>query len=203
MADLRVCVVGDSFVAGVGDPDHLGWVVRVAARTHHLGLPLTAYSLGVRRQTSREVTDRWRLECAPRLPPGCEGRVVASFGVNDTTVDQGTAQPRVSAPDSGRHLARFLLEVRGAGWPALVVGPPPISDPAQNERIASLDAMFLSICRDAGVAYARLFDQLSADPVWLRLVAEGDGAHPGAHGYQRLADLVWTGWLPWITAAKP
>jgi len=133
------------------------------------------------------------------MPPGCDGRVVASFGVNDTTVDEGTTQPRASAPDSGRHLARFLLEVRGAGWPVLVVGPPPISDPAQNERIASLDAMFLSICRDAGVGY----DQLSADPVWLRLVAEGDGAHPGARGYQQLADVVWTWWLPWITAAKP
>jgi len=44
VADLRVCVVGDSFYAGVGDPYHLGWVGRVAARTQHLGLPLTAYS---------------------------------------------------------------------------------------------------------------------------------------------------------------
>jgi len=58
-------------------------------------------------------------------------------------------------------------------------------------------------CRAGGVVYARVFDQLSADPVWLRQVAEGDGAHPGAHSYQRLADLVWTWWLPWITAAMP
>ncbi len=97
----------------------------------------------------------------------------------------------------------MLWDARGAGWPALVVGPPPISDPAQNERIARLDATFLSICKEAGVGYARVFDQLSADPVWSRQVAEGDGAHPGAPGYQRLADLVWAWWLPWITAAMP
>ncbi len=69
VGDLRVCVVGDSFVTGVGDPEHLGWVGRLAARTHHAGLPLTAYSLGVRRQTSREVTDRWRAECSPGCHP--------------------------------------------------------------------------------------------------------------------------------------
>ncbi len=165
VGDLRVCVVGDSFVTGVGDPDHLGWVGRVAARTHHAGLPLTAYSLGVRRQTSREVTDRWQVECAPRMPPGCDGRVVVAFGVNDTTVEEGATQPRVSAPDSGTHLAKLLRDARDAGWPSLVVGPPPISDPAQNERIACLDTTFLSICRDAGIGYARIFDQLSADPV--------------------------------------
>ncbi len=52
IADLRVCFLGDSFVAGVGDPEHLGWVGRVAARTNRGGQPLTAYGLGVRRETA-------------------------------------------------------------------------------------------------------------------------------------------------------
>lgn len=39
MDDLRVCFVGDSFVAGVGDPEQLGWAGRVAARTHSAGRP--------------------------------------------------------------------------------------------------------------------------------------------------------------------
>jgi len=152
VGDLRVGVVGDSFVSGVGDPEHLGWVGRLAARTHGAGLPLTAYSLGVRRQTSREVMDRWRAECSPRLPAGCDGRVVVAFGVNDTTLEEATGQQRVSAFDSGAHLARMLWDARDAGWPALVVGPPPVSDPAQK-RIARLDETFLSICKEAGVGY--------------------------------------------------
>jgi acyl-CoA thioesterase-1 len=90
-----------------------------------------------------------------------------------------------------------------AGWPSLVVGPPPIANSTQNERIADLDAAFSSVCGDAGVGYARVFEQLSADPVWMRQVAEDDGAHPGARGYQRLADLVWPWWLSWITADIP
>lgn len=39
-----VCFVGDSFVAGFGDPEHRGWVGRVAA-----GSAATVYNLGIRR----------------------------------------------------------------------------------------------------------------------------------------------------------
>ena len=194
-----MCFVGDSFVAGVGDPEHLGWVGRIAARTHRAGQPLTAYVLGVRRQTSRDIADRWRVECTARLPPGCDGRVVISLGVNDTTVEDGA--PRVHAADSVTHLKSMLRGVQDAGWSALLVGPPPVADHDQNERTARLEASFSSVCEAAGVDYVRVFDQMVADPVWMGEVAEGDGAHPGAGGYQRLADLVWPQWHAW-TAAK-
>ncbi|HET6502949.1 MAG TPA: GDSL-type esterase/lipase family protein [Amycolatopsis sp.] len=92
--DLRVCFVGDSFVAGVGDPGHQGWVGRIAARTEHTGRPLTTYNLGVRRDTSANVLARWHVECAPRLPAGCAAMIVLSFGVNDTMLEDG--RPRVA-----------------------------------------------------------------------------------------------------------
>jgi acyl-CoA thioesterase-1 len=203
LTDLRVCFVGDSFVAGVGDPDHLGWVGRVAARTHRAGRPLTAYALGVRRQTSQDVADRWRVECCPRLPDGCDGRVVVAFGVNDTTIDAGATGPRLSAAGSAAHLARMLSEVRDAGWAALVVGPPPIAETDQNERIARLDTVFSATCGAAGVGYVGVFEDLLADRVWMQQVAADDGAHPGAEGYRRLADLVWVQWLPWVAAGIP
>lgn len=201
--DLRVCVVGDSFVAGVGDPEHLGWFGRVAARTHGAGRPLTAYALGVRRQTSQDVMDRWRAECTPRLPDGCDGRVVVAFGVNDTTIDVGNTAPRLSPSDSVTNLDRTLREVRDAGWASLVVGPPPIADPDQNDRIARVDTAFSATCEAAGVGYVRVFEDLLADRMWMQQVAAEDGAHPGAEGYRRLADLVWAQWLPWITAEMP
>ena len=96
--DLRVCFVGDSFVAGVGDPEHLGWVGRLAARTHRQHRPLTAYVLGVRRETSRDVAARWRAECEARLPPECDGRVVVSVGVNDTTLEDGAVRVTARLP---------------------------------------------------------------------------------------------------------
>jgi acyl-CoA thioesterase-1 len=203
LTDLRVCVVGDSFVAGVGDPDYLGWVGRVAARTHWAGRPLTAYALGARRQTSQDVADRWRAECTPRLPDGCDGRVVLAFGVNDTAIDAGGTGPRLSAADSATNLARILREVRDAGWTSLVIGPPPIADADQNERISRLDTVFSGTCKAAGVGYVRVFEELLADCTWMQQVAADDGAHPGAEGYRRLADLISIQWIPWVTAGVP
>ena len=100
MEDLPVCFIGDSFVAGVGDPQHLRWAGRLAARSWRAGRPLTAYNLGVRRQTSRDISHRWLSECQQRLPTTADGRVVFSFGVNDTTKD-GTG-PRVPATSRPR-----------------------------------------------------------------------------------------------------
>ena len=50
--DVRVCVLGDSFTAGVGDPTGAGWVGPVAAAARRSGWELTVYGLGVRRDTS-------------------------------------------------------------------------------------------------------------------------------------------------------
>ncbi|GMA25982.1 hypothetical protein GCM10025864_37410 [Luteimicrobium album] len=118
--DVRVCALGDSYVAGVGDPQHLGWVRRLAARTHTGGPPLTVYDLGVRRDTLADVAARWRRECDPRLPPGCEGRVLVAGGVNDTTaVGDGV---RVAPDDAVRHLRTVTSGARERGWQVLVVG---------------------------------------------------------------------------------
>nr|WP_211223982.1 GDSL-type esterase/lipase family protein [Pseudonocardia asaccharolytica] len=87
--DRRVFFVGDSFVAGVGDPEHRGWVGRLAARSHRDGVPITSYNLGVRRDTSGDVCRRWPSEVAARRAAGREERLVVSFGVNDTTVENG------------------------------------------------------------------------------------------------------------------
>lgn len=189
--DVRVCVVGDSFVAGVGDPEHRGWVGRVAA-----DVPMTVYNLGVRRETSRDVLDRWAAECRPRLPDGVEGRVVVSFGVNDTTL--GGGRRRVAPDESVHHLGALLDGARAAGWPALVIGPPPVADVAQTERIASLSAAFGRCCAARIVAYLPVVEALRTDPVWTAEVAEGDGSHPGGGGYSRLAALVRPAWEAWL-----
>ena len=190
MSDVRVCFVGDSFLAGVGDPGHLGWTGRLAAGSP---VPLTSYVLGVRGQTNRQVRDRWRAECDLRLPDDVDGRVVVSFGVNDTTLVDGA--PRLAPGDSAYHLAALLAD---SPWPVLVVGPPPVDDAAQNERTAHLDTAFATVCRAAGAPWVSVFARLLASPVWRHEVAVGDGAHPGAAGYAELAAVVRPSWDDWI-----
>ncbi|RVW11671.1 G-D-S-L family lipolytic protein [Prescottella agglutinans] len=197
MDDVWVCFVGDSFVAGVGDSEFLGWAGRLAAGS--AGVTLTMYNLGVRRETSSDIRARWRAECTARIPQGCDGRVVFSFGSNDTTVENGAT--RVAPDVSVENLAAVLRECAASGWRPLVVGPPPMADVEQNERTARLDRRFADVCASAGVEYVGVFDALVADAVWMEEVRTGDGAHPDSGGYRAFASLVRPGWERWIGTA--
>lgn len=49
--------------------------------------------------------------------------------------------------------------------------------------------------------FVSVVERLLASPVWMEQIADGDGAHPGAEGYDALADLVLAGgWLDWLRA---
>lgn len=183
-------------MAGVGDPAAAGWVGRLASRSLRGGLALTVSNLGVRRDTSTDVGRRWLAECRARFPAGCSARVVLAYGVNDTTIEGG--RPRTPPDVSAANLLHLLGTARDHGWPVLVAGPPPIADDAQNARIAALDGRFAALCAGAGVPYVPVFEALRADPVWTAEVSRGDGAHPGAAGYDRLADLIAPAWDRWL-----
>jgi lysophospholipase L1-like esterase len=189
--DRRICFVGDSFVNGMGDPDLLGWVGRICA-----GRSLTLYNLGVRRQTSAEIAARWSAEVACRCPPAADNRLVFSFGVNDCTLEQG--QLRVDPLTSLVHTRQILKSAQRL-YPVLMIGPPPIADPGHNQRIAQLSAQMASVCAERSVPYLDVFSTLINSSIWMREVEAGDGAHPGAQGYQELAILInqWPAWLDW------
>ncbi|GGV19550.1 lysophospholipase [Kitasatospora herbaricolor] len=197
--DLRICFVGDSLVAGVGDPVGLGWAGRLGARAFADGLPSTHYNLGVRRETSADIVGRWEDECARRLRHGTDLRVVLCFGVNDATHESD--RPRVAPERSAANLATMLDRAAARGWRAMVVSPPPVADPAHSARTALLDEDFARVCRTAGVPYVSVHRALSESAVWMRQVTLGDGAHPGAEGYEEYATLLDPHWRAWLAAS--
>lgn len=87
--DIRICFIGDSFVNGTGDETFLGWAGRLCANAKPADASLTFYNLGVRRNTSTDILQRWEQECALRLPGNCDGRIVLSCGVNDMVLENG------------------------------------------------------------------------------------------------------------------
>ncbi|MGW5388496.1 GDSL-type esterase/lipase family protein [Nocardia sp. NPDC003963] len=194
--DQRICLVGDSFVAGVGDPQALGWTGRLTAHARAAGAARTVYNLGVRGHTSADIAARWSAECLVRLPVESDGRVVFSFGVNDTVFVDG--RPPVEAQSSAANLSVLLTTARAQGWPVLVVGPPPVEDAGHNRRIEELDRSFERICAEFEVPYAPSFRLLADDPVWGEQVRAGDGAHPGAEGYAVFADRLLPTWRQWL-----
>lgn len=191
--DHRICFVGDSFVQGTLDPECRGWVGRVAAAARANGFDVTAYNLGVRRDTSRDVRARWEAECRARLPADCAGHVVFSFGANDATLEQG--RPRVGEKESTANLAAVLAAAR-THYAVRVVGPPPVGDAEQDERILRLCARYAETAAELDIPYLPLAAKLAEDPVWRNEVAANDGSHPGAAGYRLIASLVlaWPSW---------
>jgi acyl-CoA thioesterase I len=200
---MRLCFFGDSFVNGTGDPECLGWAGRICADARRIGCDLTYYNLGVRRDTARDIAERWRREAMIRLPSDIDGRLIFSFGVNDCLFEAGQQRVR---PGMTLKTAKEILAQATEWRPTLFIGPPPIADNEANERIASLSSALSAPCAEQGVPFFDSFAPLSVSRVWMRDVADGDGAHPGAEGYALFADLlsVWRPWREWtgLSAAE-
>jgi acyl-CoA thioesterase-1 len=187
--DRRILFFGDSFVAGVGDPSGLGWVGRVVAAAHATSRPLTAYNLGVRRDTSADVERRFRAEAQARIGAAdASYGVVLGLGTNDTTAEDGRV--RVEPGVAVDNLRRVIESARELGLDVFVVGPPPAGEPAQDERVCALSSRFAQLAGDHDVPFVATATALQATPAWTTEAAAGDGSHPAGGGYAALAELV-------------
>lgn len=186
-------------VAGVGDSEGRGWVGRVVEASFKAGVPLTAYNLGVRRQTSVEIAARWQAEAAPRLSPDADCSVVFSFGANDTTVEDGSL--RVESDRSLESLSAVVDQAAALNLRTQVVGPAPVAEQRQTDRVSELSDAFGGLCAARGIPFIDVVGELRDSDVWQQEVRAGDGAHPGAAGYALLADLLLgRGFGDWLTA---
>lgn len=199
MKNMRICFVGESYVNGTGDPDCLGWAGRLCVEAQRQGHEVTYYNLGIRGQTSSQIAQHWQSEVSARLPSMYDGRVVFSFGVNDTVIDEGETRQRVSFVGSIENTQQILAAAINL-YPTLMVGPPPGLDSEQNERIALLSLHFANICARLSIPYLDIYTPMSTHQVWQQEIAANDAYHPGAAGYAALAGLVynWSAWQAWF-----
>ena len=184
--DIRICFIGDSLVNGTGDEAALGWAGRLCAMANASDILVTYYNLGIRRNTSKDILLRWESECTLRLPDSCDGRIVLSCGVNDTAIENGKV--RVNFAESCANVRAIL---RGAKqYTVIMVGPPPVLDDEQNERIESLSLALARETKALGVPYIDLFLALCSDDAYKREVAGNDGSHPRREGYSKMARII-------------
>jgi lysophospholipase L1-like esterase len=187
MKDIRICYIGDSFVNGTGDPEKLGWTGRLSAASQKGNSDITHYNLGIRRETSADILLRWESECQIRLPEISENKVVFSFGVNDTVIENN--QERVALKQSMENTKAILVKASQI-YDVMMVGPPPIADQLRNKRIKILDEQFLALLDRLNIPYVSVFHKLISSDVWVREVSDNDGAHPRANGYALWANYL-------------
>ena len=194
---MRLIFIGDSIVAGTGDPECRGWAGRVAAASVKAGIELTAYNLGIGGDTSEGVLARWHDEVGRRINPDIDNLLVASFGINDARDTMEWPAARTL-----RNLDRFLHETADAGFAPLIVGPIPTAQPRESERIGALSHAMGTACERARVTFIELHGGLRETPALIDEMAHGDGYHPGPAGYDAIARAVQeNGWWEWLARA--
>jgi lysophospholipase L1-like esterase len=195
--DIRICFVGESFVNGTGDSTFLGWTGRLCTGLVEQDFNVTHYNLGIRRETSTELLQRWEAECDRRFAPGCDSRIVFSFGTNDTTLENG--KTRVALSESIAN-TRQILSVASQKCPVLMISPGAIVDDKQNQRTQTLSHHFAQLCKELNIPYLDVIVRLQQCDHWVQEVKAGDGAHPNAKGYAEYAELVqnWSIWKNWF-----
>lgn len=189
--DIRICFVGDSLVNGTGDETALGWAGRLCDDAKNKGHLITYYNLGIRRNTSHDILMRIKTEVSLRLSDALsstyDSRIVLSFGVNDTAIENGSQ--RVSEQDSIVHLIK-MIEFLKPEYKIIIIGPPPVNDDDHNQRIQSLSEQFKLQTASLGVPYIDLFLSLKDDASYIQEITENDGAHPRANGYNKMAKII-------------
>ena len=197
--NVRICFVGDSFVNGTGDSECLGWTGRICSAAIKQGHYFTYYNLGIRGETSTDIAGRWFEEVARRLPEDCDRRIIFSFGVNDTTIENG--KPRVELNQTKENTLQ-ILSIAKSLFSVLMVSPPPIAEVEQNSKVETLSQELAIICEQLNVPYLDVFTLLQKSEVWLKEVAANDSYHPNAAGYLEFANLVqnWDAWQSWFNS---
>lgn len=197
---MRICIVGDDLVAGVGDGKGLGWVGRVAARTDAKPMP-AFYQLAKPGEVTTDLAVRWEQEALPRFSPDSQGRLVLGLGRDDVLSGLSIARSRLN-------LANMLDSAESHRLPVLVVGPPPMGPGSgrsdEADRLGELSAAFADVCGRRRVPYVETFEPLRTHEQWLSDLAAGDGVHPGQAGYGLMAWLVLhNGWHSWLGIPSP
>lgn len=203
MNDIRICFIGDSLVNGACDPSAQGWVGRVCEHTNKRLQLLSCYNLGIRGATSTQIIKRWFAECEPRLPHSCDGRIVASFGINDTA--RVNNDIRIPLETSVNNLRQLIAQSHN--YPLLMLGPPPVLDEEHNKRLANLSDRFRHECSNADIAFINLYQALSTDTGYLQDISNNQdchpqGYHPGSKGYEKIANIILSSPQWWFSRAR-
>ncbi len=186
LTSLNLCVFGDGIASGEGDPEHQGWAGLLVDSVREAHGPLNYYNLGIVGQTSAAVLGRMG-ELEPRMPVGADNRLILAFGLMDAV--GASREGPLPAKTTWQNLATLLKAVHGHYKP-LLVGPPPVYDPAQNVRLKRVNTGFRELCTRSRVPYIDLFTSLVDDVQYRRELNPGDRIHPGPIGHRKIFDLV-------------
>lgn len=178
---------GDSVTLGVNDAPAGGWVSRLAGKAAQAGLsvpPDTFYNMGVRRNSSRMILDRFEAEFKARAMEGVPSYLLFCFGTVDMAAPKGF--PNIPVGESSANARDILLKAKSFGATALVSAPP-VADKEHCQRLDALCTAYAAICSAVDVPFVDIFHPLLKSGYVNDLA---DGVHPGPAGNDMIASAL-------------
>ncbi|MBI5771715.1 MAG: exo-alpha-sialidase [Verrucomicrobia bacterium] len=192
---VRVIALGDSITKGArpGVLPTEAYPARVQAGLRERGLRVEVHNTGIGGERTDQALARLERDVISQRPH----LVTVMYGTNDSWVDKGKTESRLSAPDYEKNLRRIVERLRAAGSEVVLMTEPRFGDgnprngldEEPNGRLARYMEACRAVARSLAVPLVDHFDgwtqrQQGGQPVqgWTT-----DGCHPNGDGHADLA----------------
>ena len=146
--------------------------------------PTTLYNLGVRKNSTKNILDRFDKEFQDRNIPNSQAYFILMCGVVDMAMPQNTTV--LSLDESKKYFKELLINAKEKGK-VFVVNPSPVSNEEHKNRIASLIPEQEKICQELQIPYINIFNELNSQEFLQDLK---DGIHPSQKGNAIIANKI-------------
>ena len=191
----KILVFGDSITYGQRDLDMGGWVNRLKlalARDDSI-TSCHVFNMGISGQSTNEILERMERECAGRVLDKANNIIVIAAGINDTQILKGKI---VTEEEKFRSNVREMIAVAKDFTDKVIwLGLTPVDEERthpvswdkrkswNNSMVEKYDNIISEICKENGVRYVYVFDQIDPE-------TNGDGLHPSGIGHEVLAEIM-------------
>lgn len=179
---------GDSITLGVNVVKDDAWTSLVNIHLKAYGLPVppsTFYILGVRKNSAKNIAERFESEFNARNIQGSEPYFIFMFGTVDTAAPNGVRV--LEQEESLEYMKKIMKMAQGYGK-CLFVSAPPVLEEGHNTRLGELVKEQEKLCRELGVDFVDVHTALSQNLSYTQDLT--DGIHPHEMGNVAISDII-------------
>lgn len=154
--------------------------------------PTTLYNLGVRKNTTKNILERFEKEFQDRNFPNSKAHFILMCGVVDMVMPED--KTLLSLEESKKYFKQLLTSAKEKGN-IFVISPSPVVNENHKERIANLILEQEKICQEMNIPYINIFQELDTKEFLEDLK---DGIHPNEIGNVFIAEKVLNQFLTYL-----
>jgi len=193
MTEENVCIFGDSITWGAWDREMGGWLNRLRIFIENDNYPFIIYNNGVSCDTTRDLLERFNVECEAREPRV----IIFAIGINDAMLCYNNGELMVKEEEFKDNLEKLLKLAANQCGKIIFTGLTKINEEIykQNDGIKEGDAFFgngnikkynliiKEFAKENNLLFIELFDLIKDSDL-------EDGLHPNAQGHEKIFQKV-------------